>query len=237
MKETEVEYVGHDLESMDQAVNYHAWILDLFRPYLGRHIVEVGAGTGSFSRMLYGCEPERLDLVEPSAMFDKLSDSMGSEPNVRLFHGTFPTVAGDVIGEPKPDTFVYINVLEHIEDDVAELKLVHRSLSSGGRICIFVPAVPFLLSDFDRQIGHFRRYSRNELITKCEAAGFRINFVRGFDFPGILPWLVKYRILRSLTIGNGAVKLYDRALVPLIRPFENLLKPPIGKNLVLVAEA
>jgi hypothetical protein len=135
-----------------------------------------------------------------------------------------------------PDTIVYINVLEHVEDDAAELRIMHNSLTERGKICIFVPAVPFLLSDFDRQIGHFRRYSRNELVSKCERAGFKILLARGFDFPGIFPWLVKYRLLRSLTIEQSMVKLYDRLVVPPIRLVETILKPPIGKNLILVAE-
>ena len=51
-------------------LRYHSWILDLIRPYLGNNIVEVGAGTGSFSELLLQAEPERLTLIEPSAMFD-----------------------------------------------------------------------------------------------------------------------------------------------------------------------
>jgi Methyltransferase domain. len=239
MKKTEVEYFGHDLDSMDLAVNYHSWILDIFRPFLGKRIIEVGAGTGSFSKLLLETKPTHLTLIEPSAMYETLKseiDVVNGGAQTELFNGIFSdfTVADRVV--ENPDSIVYINVLEHVEDDVAELQVMHRTLADNGKICIFVPAVPFLLSDFDRQIGHYRRYSRSDLVRKCEKAGFRIILARGFDLPGILPWLLKYRLMRSLTIEHSMVQLYDRFFVPPIRFIEDRIKPPIGKNLILVAE-
>ena len=72
-----VVYVGKDLEAMSFAVNYHKWILEEFRPFLGRNLVEVGAGTGSFSEMLLAENPESLALVEPSGMFEFLEQNIG----------------------------------------------------------------------------------------------------------------------------------------------------------------
>lgn len=239
MKRSKVEYVGKDLESMDFAENYHKWILDVFRPFLGESIVEVGAGTGSLSRLLLAETPKKLSLVEPSAMFDTLKkeiDPQNYSTGIAFYNDIFANCAAGIVAGGPPDSIVYINVLEHIEDDAAELKLMHDSLAHGGRIFIFVPAIPFLLSAFDRHIGHFRRYTRSGLIAKCEHAGFRILLARGFDLLGILPWMVKYRMMGSLTMESGAVKLYDKAAVPFIKPLENLLKPLIGKNLIVVAE-
>lgn len=239
MKKVEVEYAGADLESMDLAVNYRSWILDIFRPFLGNRIVEVGAGTGSFSRMLLETDPERLVLVEPSGMFDKLVAEIGRNEHgaeISFYNDIFHNCAGIIKGNGRPDTIVYINVLEHIEDDEKELELILDVIAEGGRLCVFVPAVGFLLSDFDRRIGHFRRYSRQDLIGKCERAGFKIRLARWFDLPGVLPWLIKYRLMRSVTMEHGAVKLYDRTVVPLLRPLENCINPPIGKNLIVVAE-
>lgn len=239
MEKTKVEYTGSDLESMDLAVNYRTWIRDVFAPYLGKYIVEVGAGTGSFSKLLLDGKPESLTLVEPSAMFEKLTkeiDPAAYSTELRYFNGTFgDLVLGDGLAA-RPDTIVYINVLEHVEDDVAELTQIRETLDDNGKICIFVPAIPFLLSDFDRMIGHFRRYSRRELISKTESAGFRVSLARGFDLPGIFPWLLKYRLMRSLSMEPSMVRLYDRVFVPPIRLAEWVIKPPIGKNLIMVAE-
>jgi SAM-dependent methyltransferase len=239
MKTVEVEYVGKDLEAMDFAENYHRWILNLFRPYIGKHIVEVGAGTGSFSTLLLETNPESLSLVEPSGMYTALTEKLSKlteTAGVCFFKSIFVEVADQIGQEKKPDTMMYINVLEHIEDDRLELITINRSLAVGGYACIFVPSMPALYSDFDKRLGHYRRYNKKELVEKCEAAGFEIRVARYFDFLGILPWFVKYRLMGSLTMESGAVQLYDRLVVPIIRPLENLVNPPLGKNLLVVAE-
>jgi SAM-dependent methyltransferase len=239
MTPQKVEYAGKDLEAMDFAVAYHTWILDLIKPYLGKNIVEVGAGTGSFSSLLLKTRPDSLTLVEPSAMFEKLLAKFGStdgQTKIRLFHDLFSNVAENIRMDGSPDSILYINVLEHIDDDVGELRIVYDALGKSRRVILFVPALPLLFSRFDRQIGHFRRYRRSALKEKCEAAGFKILMLRWFDLPGVLPWLVKFRMLRSMEVEPGAVQLYDRLAVPFIRPIENLIPPPFGKNLLLIAE-
>ncbi len=71
-------YAGKDLEAMSFAVNYHRWILSIFEPYLGKRVVEVGAGTGSFSELLLEQRLESLALVEPStAMYQQLCSPHG----------------------------------------------------------------------------------------------------------------------------------------------------------------
>ncbi|MFL6374500.1 MAG: class I SAM-dependent methyltransferase [Pyrinomonadaceae bacterium] len=238
MTEPAVGYEGKDLEAMDGADAYRAWILDLFKPYLGKRIVEVGAGIGSFSKLLLETSPEKLTLVEPSAMFDRLRNQFGEEApgtRVKLYNQLFSDVAGEIRIQ-EPDSIIYINVLEHIEDDIGELGLVRETLAPKGRLFLFVPALPFLYSKLDRHIGHFRRYGRSELREKVADAGFRILELRWFDMLGIAPWLVKYRLFGSMTVEAAAVRAYDSIAVPLIRPLENFISPPIGKNLLLIAE-
>ena len=239
MKKSKVEYIGKDLEAMDFAVNYHRWILDLLKPFLGKYLVEVGAGTGSFSELLLETNPETLTLIEPSEMFAGLKDNpkiKNSATEIILFQNIFTEVADEIKAGQPPDTIIYINVLEHIEDDLTELETVRQTLTPGGRVCIFVPALPILYSEFDKNIGHFRRYRKNDLVQKCVKAGFKIILSRNFDFLGILPWLIKYRLLKSTKMESGAVKLYDDVAVPVIRRLEHFVPPPTGKNLLIVAE-
>ena len=87
MAECAVEYVGKDLEAMDLALNYHEWIFELMKPFLGRRVVEVGAGTGGFSELLLKHETDELSLVEPSEMFDALRErfsGVANQGSVRL---------------------------------------------------------------------------------------------------------------------------------------------------------
>jgi SAM-dependent methyltransferase len=232
-----VVYVGKDLEAMSFAVNYHKWILEEFRPFLGKKLVEVGAGTGSFSEMLIEENPKNLALVEPSEMFKFLEQNISqieTAARVNFYNSIFSETAHKF--DEKPDTIIYVNVLEHIEDDAGELRKVHETLESGGRCLIFVPALRALYGAFDEKVGHFRRYAKSELEDKVKAAGFKVVKSKYFDFVGIFPWYVKYKLLKSDSLESGAVTTYDKFAVPVTKQFERFLKFPVGKNILLVGE-
>lgn len=232
-------YPGKDLEAMSFAVKYYRWLFDELRPYIGSRVVEVGAGTGSFSEMILETEPGILSLIEPSEMFLELVKNVPGDDaatEVRHHRAIFEYVADEIKAEASPDTIVYVNVLEHIDDDERELELIYNTLEPGGRLLIFVPAVQALFSDFDRSIGHYRRYSKRELERKVSDAGFRIVKSKNFDAAGVLPWFVKFRLLRSMDMDQRSVSIYDRLVVPIVSRLESILPVPIGKNLVLVAQ-
>ena len=86
------------------------------------------------------------------------------------------------------------------------------------------------------QLGHFRRYTMKELRRKCEAAGFAIRLAWHFDFLGIAPWWIRYCLPQSKTMEPAAVRAYDRFVVPASRMLEQAIRPPVGKNIILVAE-
>jgi SAM-dependent methyltransferase len=230
-------YDGTDLESMDLADRYHDWILDWFEPYLGKSVVEVGAGTGGFAtRVAARVDPARMLLIEPSAgTAEQLRRTLRGSRVPSSVHTGFLADAVTQVREAVADTFIYVNVLEHVEHDEAELRLVHELLQPGGCMCIFVPALPFLYSDFDRSIGHFRRYTLGGLRARAAAAGFEIPLARYLDVVGILPWLLIMKWLRSTRLSPRSVRLYDRMVVPVMSRVERLARPPIGKNVLLVA--
>ena len=230
-----VVYVGKDLEAMSFAVNYHRWILEEFRPFLGKKLVEVGAGTGSFSEMLIAEKPKNLALVEPSEMFAFLEQNIAqieTAVNLNYYNSIFSETAAAL--DEKPDTIIYVNVLEHIEDDRGELQKVYETLETGGHCLIFVPAFMSLYGAFDEKVGHFRRYTKNELEEKAKSAGFRIVKSKYFDFAGIFPWYIKYKLLKSNSLESGAVTAYDKFAVPLTKKIERLIKFPLGKNLLTI---
>jgi SAM-dependent methyltransferase len=234
-------YPGKELEAMSGASNYHRWILEIFKPYLGKHLVEVGAGIGSFSDLIlkhHLCES--LSLVEPSdAMYSQLAihaQELSANVQIYTYHGTFIEAAPLIKARHSPDSILYVNVLEHIADDEGELKAVYQTLSEGGRVFIFVPALTWLFGNFDSQVGHFRRYSKAELEGKLRNAGFKILQSSYFDFPGIGPWWVKYCLMKSDTLESGAVTFYDRFIVPTVRRIESVVTIPLGKNVIAIAE-
>jgi len=236
---SEWNYSGRELESMDSALNYHRWILDLLTPYLGRHVVEVGAGTGSLSTLLLERNLQSLVALEPSAnmypLLEKRLKSIRSSCNVTSMQRTLSD-AGAGFAEAPPDSILYVNVLEHIEDDAGELHTAWQALPTGGRALVFVPAHAWLMSEMDRHLGHFQRYTRSNLIEKFETAGFKVCFSAYFDLLGILPWWLKYRLLGSTRMEPAAVQAYDRFGVPVSRVIDSLTNSRMGKNVIVVGE-
>lgn len=235
-------YPGRELEAMAFAENYHRWILQIFEPYLGAHLVEVGAGIGSFSELILSQHPcQTLSLVEPSAAMHQELEASARRLNTRstrveTYNTTFIEASARISARQPPDSVIYVNVLEHIAEDERELRAVRQTLSGGGRMFLFVPALPWLYGTFDERIGHVRRYSKPELEEKLRRAGFKIIKSDYFDFLGIAPWWIKYRLLKSDTMESSAVRFYDRFIIPVARRVESLVAPPIGKNIILVAE-
>jgi len=233
-------YAGTELEAMAFAENYHRWILETFKPYFGKHLVEVGSGSGSFAEMLVGDQVETLSLVEPAeGMYTTLNErvrKITTGTQIKTYNAVFTEVAEQIKLSQGPDSIIYVNVLEHIAEDEVELKAVHQTLGPGGRVFIFVPAFQWLFGEFDRQLGHHRRYTKAELCEKCRQAGFKILVSKYMDVLGILPWWLKYRLLRSTTMDPQAVRLWDKYIVTASRKMESAIQPPEGKSIILVGE-
>src|SRR6185436_18923690 len=104
---------------------------------------------------------------------------------VNTYQSIFTQVASRIKKIDNPDSIIYVNVLEHVENDAEELASVHDALAPEGRIFIFVPALPALYGNFDKEVGHFRRYTKTDLETKSRQAGFRILKSSYFDLAGI----------------------------------------------------
>lgn len=228
---TGVDYQGRDLEAMSAAVNYHQWILDEIAPFLGDSVAEVGAGIGSVSEMLLARGVKRLASFEPSSqMFTLLAKNLQSESRARAINDFFsPRYAAEQF-----DSVVYLNVLEHIPEDGKELAGAIECLRPGGHLIIFVPALQWLYSDFDKEVGHFRRYTLGGLQSIVEGAGFNVVRARYFDIAGVLPWYLNFVLMRN-TMGKGSVAIYDKIVVPVMKRVESLLSPPVGKNVLLIA--
>ncbi|MDG2991824.1 class I SAM-dependent methyltransferase [Candidatus Synechococcus calcipolaris G9] len=225
-------YPGKDLEAMSFAVNYHQWIMDVFSPYLTGAIAEVGAGKGSISNLLLEKNIDQLVAFEPSQeMYPDLAQSLAPDQRARAVNDFFSPSYGQGIF----DAVVYINVLEHIEDDRTELTHAWQALKPKGYLLIFVPALGWLYSSFDQQIGHFRRYTKSGLMNRVKNAGFSILQADYFDLVGILPWYINF-VLLGRSLGQGSVSLYDKLVIPPMRVIEQIVPPPIGKNVLLVGQ-
>jgi SAM-dependent methyltransferase len=234
VSENQFQYTGNELEAMSFARNYGTWILDEFEPFLGKSVLEVGAGLGNFSAMLLQTDIERLIAVEPSEdMYSRLCHKFQNVSRVKIFQAFL----GETHSQFRQtfDTIFYVNVLEHIERDTEELSYVREILKQDGYLCIFVPALTWLYSRFDKEIGHYRRYKKIQLEKIIRSSGFSIIKLRYFDILGIIPWYIMVVLLKKKLVPMN-VSYYDRFVVPTMRIVERVFPVPIGKNLLLVAK-
>jgi glycosyltransferase involved in cell wall biosynthesis len=218
------------LHSLTGAVNYADWIGELIEPWLGEKVVEIGAGQGTLTERL----ARRASVVatDPSpAAVARLAERLGGHDAVTTDVG----MLDDVVERHAADTYVLVNVLEHIADDVGALRRLREHLPSHGRVILFVPALDTLYSDFDARIGHHRRYDRPGLRRALAEAGLVPEALHYVNSLGALAWFTVARVLGSEPTRPGPALLYDRAAVPLVRAIERRLVPPVGQSLFCVA--
>jgi SAM-dependent methyltransferase len=225
-----------DLERLGTATRFFDWVVDQFRPHLRGHVLEVGAGLGTITRRLLERDPKlTMVALEPAGnLYADLEALAAINPRVRAYNETLATWS------PEPgerfDAVMYLNVLEHIEDDAAELRRAANVLRPGGALLVFVPGLERLYSDLDWQAGHYRRYGVRQLRELVTAAGFEPVKLTYFDALGVLPYWVVYRLLGRTRIAGSTLWGYDRVLVPVSRAIQAVVRrPPVGKNVLLVA--
>lgn len=230
------DYLSDELGPMALAHNYYRWILDEFRPHLGNVVCELGAGIGTFSSLLLEEDTHQLILVEPAHnLLACLRDRFIEEGRVQVVNGEVEAYA-DRLREARVDTIIGVNVLEHLEGDGRTLTTIEKVLPPGGKLLLFVPALPWLSGSLDEAFGHCRRYRKTELQTKVTGAGFQILELKFMNFPGIVSWFVAGRILRSRTISPRMVRCYDRWVIPIVKAIESRVTPPLGQSLILIAQ-
>jgi glycosyltransferase involved in cell wall biosynthesis len=213
---------------------YNRFLWDLMQPFIGRRVLEVGAGTGLLTRFLARRERVLATELDPEYV-DLLRRTFADKPNVEVRPLDLARMADDGIPPRSFDTVVCSNVLEHIEDDGKALAAMRDVLEPGGRVVLIVPALQSLYGSIDRAIHHYRRYSRAELTDKLERIGLAVEHVSYFNMLGVPGWFLNARVLRRSSVPGVQARINDW-LVPWLR-LERRFGPPVGMSLLAVARA
>ena len=223
-------FLSRELEIIAEMPRYYDSITDKIRPHVGGRVVEIGAGIGSLSERLLPLSDD-LCLVEPSTYTTSvLQQWFGGRDDVFIHNSSVENYL-EASHRGRCNTVVMVNVLEHIKGDAAVLAGVRELLEKGGKLAVFVPALPFLYSKLYEVVGHYRRHLRQDLSALLEVID-----ICYMDVLGILPWWLVMTLLGNTTFNRRQVRLYDTVGVPLTRDIEGLFKPGIGKNVLAVAE-
>ena len=218
----EDEHGSEILSRLNRAPRFTKWMADTIRPYVGERVLEIGAGIGNLTQNLVPRSVYFASDINPQYL-DRLSKLKLSRPYLEVGY----TDASSVETYPKEefDTIICLNVVEHIEDDVRALRNIRASISKEGRAIILVPSGPGLFGTLDKVLGHFRRYTRDQLVEACARAGFRVEKVLKFNRIGSPGWWLNGKLLKKETFGFWQIKLLN-SLVPFVRPIDRFLPLP-----------
>lgn len=222
--------------SIGDADNYTKWILDVFSPYVGKRLVEIGLGHGNFLPFLHdlddylGVDIDE-DVVAAAASAHQKVDFLVCD----ISAASFP----ERVGIERFDTALCVNVLEHVADDRAALQNLLVTIKPGGHLLLFVPAFQFLYTSLDALAGHLRRYRLKSLAEVLPESGVRVKRLEYFNPVGGVGWfaqkLVKHNDLDSAAVG-AQIRIFDRYVLPVSRMFNPLTRRVFGQSVVCVVQ-
>jgi len=226
-------YVGSELELFSTAANWKSYFSGVICPFIGGRVLEVGAGIGANIPYLYSDQVEEWTSLEPDPdLAGRIAEAVerGTLPaRCRVKVGTLRDV------EPASlyDTILYLDVLEHIADDAAELAAAANHLAPGGHLVVLGPAHQFLFSAFDQAIGHYRRYNSRSLAA-LTPLGCTLQHCRMLDAAGFFASLANAALLRASAPSPRQIRLWDGVLVPISRVLDRVTAHRFGKTVVVV---
>jgi SAM-dependent methyltransferase len=203
------------------------------RPHLGHTVLDAGAGIGTHTELLLRDGHPVVALEADAAFVQALRERFRGVSSLTVYEADLADPASVARVAPL-DSAICLNVLEHIPDDIQAMRSVAGLLKSGGTLIALVPAHPWLYNNFDRAIGHHRRYTRRELVQKLDAAGWKVERVFYFNLFAIAGWFVSGSLLGRTSPGRDLARLYD-FLVPPLSFFERVVvRGKYGLSLVAV---
>jgi 2-polyprenyl-3-methyl-5-hydroxy-6-metoxy-1,4-benzoquinol methylase len=227
----EFAYGGTELEVFAEARHWKTYWRSHLAGYVGGDVLEVGAGIGANTAWLCGDRVRRWVWLEPDP-------ELAARVRERTGHlrGRCEVVTGTLAGwdaRERFDSILYLDVLEHIDDDRAELARAASLLRRAGVLVVLAPAHQWLFSAFDYAIGHRRRYSKRTL-AELMPGGLVPEKLVYLDSAGLLA-SVANRFLFSVARPTRAhITMWDTLLVPCSRWFDSLLGHSVGKSILAV---
>src|SRR5215210_2862850 len=227
-------YVGNELEIFSHAKNWKNYWSGKVRPYLGENVLEVGAGIGTNTRNFIDNENiKKWVSIEPDLELSrKIESNLKNEKGFKKLE-IIPSFLTNYQTDTKFDSVMYIDVIEHIEKDKDELIRAISYLKEGGHLIVLVPAYNFLYNDFDKAIGHYRRYSR-KLLRNTIPAGLKVISHYNLDSLGLLASVANKLFLKQTYPTINQIKFWDSFIVSLSRVIDPFLFYKVGKSNLII---
>jgi|TARA_B110000977_G_C10993857_1_gene461054 2-polyprenyl-3-methyl-5-hydroxy-6-metoxy-1,4-benzoquinol methylase len=221
-----IHYNGFELEHFDSASNFRKYQVSLILKYINGNFVEVGAGKGGLVPY-YKKIPKSVTLLEPEKKLFKILKKKFYSRKIRIKNHTVNKLKSYY------DTIIYYDVLEHIKKDLSEVRTASKKLKKNGYLIFNVPAYQSFFSEFDRSVGHYKRYNKKDFINIEKKTNLKIEKLVYYDSIGFL-FLVLNKIF-SLKQTNLKNKIFLwNLLIPVSKLIDFLTFNMFGKSLLCV---
>lgn len=222
------------LEILEGADNYNKWITEKIMEDINSPVLEIGSGIGTISKYFICKKP--LYLTDCDSGFVKYLKTKFKEKKEIFVEKFDLTKNAPVKFNSKFSSVIGINVLEHIKDDEQALRNIRNVLKEGGRLILLVPAKKFAYTRLDKNLGHYRRYEKEELINKITKTGYVVEKIFFFNVVGLLSWIIRDKIEReNIHLKPNQIAVFDR-IVPILKIIESYIRIPIGISIIVVAK-
>jgi SAM-dependent methyltransferase len=226
-------YIGGELDLFSRAINWKHYVKIAIERYLVGDILEVGAGIGSTTAAMHDGTAHLWVCLEPDFLNAKRLMQL-----VRERYGSKQTyvIAGSLhaLGEHSSfDCVLYMDVLEHIHDDRAQIQAAARLVRENGHIVILSPAHQWLFSAFDESVGHLRRYNKEHLRSLMPPGWIQVKTAY-LDSVGALLSLGNSVGLRQSMPSSWQITIWDRLCIPASRIIDSVLRGRCGKSVLAI---
>ena len=221
-----IQYDGFELDHFDSASNFRKYQISFITEFIKGKFLEVGAGKGGLIPFYINLIKD-ITIIEPEKKLFKILKKNYSIKKLKIKNQTIKNI------KKKYDTIIYYDVLEHMKNDLNEIKLANKKLNKNGYLIFSVPAYQIFYSSFDKSVGHFKRYNKQDFVKLGKKTGLKIEKLAYYDSMGFL-FLVLNKLF-SLKQTNLKNKIYFwNLLMPISKLIDTLTFNKFGKSLLCV---
>ena len=221
-----IQYDGFELEHFDSASNFRKYQISLVKNFIKGKFLEVGAGKGGLIPF-YKKLANDITIIEPEKKLFNILKKKYLNKKIKIEKKTIKDI------KKKYDTIIYYDVLEHIKNDLKEIKNASKKLNKNGHLIFSVPAYQTFYSSFDKSVGHYKRYNKQDFLKLEKKTNLKIEKLAYYDSMGFL-FLVLNKIF-SLKQTNLKNKIYLwNLLMPISKFIDFLTFNKFGKSLLCV---
>lgn len=225
------QYNGWELQSFDEASNFRAYQIEKIKKFIkNKKILDVGSGNGGLIRY-YQEETKKISIFEPSKNLNLKIKKKFKKDKIMIFDKKKQI-------KQKYDVILYMDVIEHIKKYENEILTILKKINKNGFIIINVPAFNFLYTDFDKSVGHIKRFQKKDFYYLSKKFELKIKKLEYYDSIGfILIFLSKFIFSFYLKTKNVSknVRIWNY-LIPLSKIIDSIIFNRVGKSLICILQ-